>query len=177
MEGYDTILIGSFFAFPSFLNSFSNTATSDGTLEITAPWQAALGNGAYIGEILGLQVTGWVCDKYGFRVTMAIATTLMIGFIFISFFGMSLGAQLAGQILCGIPWGAYQTITTVYAAEVLPVSLRGYLTSYVNICWVIGQFIASGVLVGFNTREDKLGWQIPYALVSRSRILQMSGSY
>jgi len=156
MEGYDTVLIGSFLAFPSFLNSFSNLNDA-GTLEISAPWQAALGNGAYIGEILGLQTTGWICDKYGNRVTMGIATTLMIGFIFISVFATSLSAQLAGQILCGIPWGAYQTITTVYASEVLPPSLRGYLTSYVNLCWVIGQFIASGVLVGFTARTDVWG--------------------
>lgn len=72
---------------------------------------------------------------------------------------MSLGAQLAGQILCGIPWGVYQTVTTVYASEVLPVHLRGYLTSYVNLCWVIGQFIASGVLVGVQSRTDDWGWR------------------
>jgi len=34
MEGYDTSMIGSFLAFPSFLNTFSNTAADDGTLEI-----------------------------------------------------------------------------------------------------------------------------------------------
>lgn len=106
MEGYDTLLIGSFFAFPSFLNTFSNTQTSDGTLEITAPWQSAIGNGAYIGEVLGLHATGWICDLYGYRFTMTLATSLMIGFIFISFFSTTLGGQLAGQILCGIPWGA-----------------------------------------------------------------------
>jgi SP family general alpha glucoside:H+ symporter-like MFS transporter len=48
--------------------------------------------------------------------------------IFISFFGKTLPIQLVGQILCGIPWGVYQTVTTVYASEVLPVNLRGYLT-------------------------------------------------
>ena len=60
--------------------------------------------------------------------------------------------------------GAFQTITTVYASEVLPVSLRGYLTSFVNLCWVIGQLIASGVLVGFQTRTDIWGWRIPFAI-------------
>lgn len=50
--------------------------------------------------------------------------------IFISFFGNTLTLQLIGQILCGIPWGVYQTVTTVYASEVLPLNLRGYLTSY-----------------------------------------------
>ena len=63
--------------------------------------------------------------------------------IFISFFGKSLALQLLGQILCGIPWGVYQTVTTVYASEVLPINLRGYLTSYVNLCWV-SQIIRTG---------------------------------
>lgn len=30
--------------------------------------------------------------------------------------------------------------------------------------WVIGQFIANGVLVGVNTRLDQWGWRIPYAV-------------
>jgi SP family general alpha glucoside:H+ symporter-like MFS transporter len=82
-------------------------------------------NGAYIGEILGLAVTGILCDRFGNKAVMFGATVLMVAFIFISFFGETLELQLAGQILCGIPWGAYQTVTTVYAAEVLPVALRG----------------------------------------------------
>ena len=57
-----------------------------------------------IGEILGLQATGWICDQYGHRFTMGLATTLMLGFIFISFFCTTLPGQLVGQILCGIPW-------------------------------------------------------------------------
>ncbi|KAK5116366.1 hypothetical protein LTR62_007913 [Meristemomyces frigidus] len=165
MEGYDTILIGSFLASPSFVNTFGNTGSAAaGTLTITAPWQSAVANGAYIGEILGLAVTGILCDWYGNKVVMTGATVMMIAFIFFSFFGESLVLQLVGQILCGIPWGVYQTVTTVYASEVLPINLRGYLTSYVNLCWVIGQFIASGVLVGVENRTDVYGWKIPYAI-------------
>jgi MFS transporter, SP family, general alpha glucoside:H+ symporter len=61
-------------------------------------------NGAYIGEILGLAVTGILCDRYGNKAVMTGATILMIAFIFISFFGETLPLQLVGQILCGIPW-------------------------------------------------------------------------
>ncbi|EMC93272.1 hypothetical protein BAUCODRAFT_125144 [Baudoinia panamericana UAMH 10762] len=165
MEGYDTLLVRSYLASPSFVNTFGNTGSAaDGTLAITASWQSAVANGAYIGEILGLAVTGILCDRFGNKAVMTGATVMMIAFIFISFFGTSLPVQLVGQILCGIPWGAYQTITTVYAAEVLPINLRGYLTSYVNLCWVIGQFIGSGVLVGVETRTDVWGWKIPYAV-------------
>lgn len=48
---------------------------------------------------------------------------------------------LVGEILCGLPWGVFQTITTAYAAEVTPTPLRPFLTTYVNLCWVFGQLI------------------------------------
>lgn len=71
---------------------------------------------------------------------------------------------LAGEILCGLPWGVFQTITTAYAAEVTPVALRPYLTTYVNLCWVFGQLIGSGVLRGMLTYTDQWGYRIPFAL-------------
>lgn len=51
-----------------------------------------------------------------------------------------------------------------YASEVAPLSLRGYLTTYINLCWVIGQFISSGVLVGVQTRTDQWSYKIPWAI-------------
>jgi SP family general alpha glucoside:H+ symporter-like MFS transporter len=71
---------------------------------------------------------------------------------------------LVGEILCGIPWGVFQTITTAYAAEVTPVALRPYLTTYVNLCWVFGQFIGSGVLRGLLSFTDQWGYRIPFAI-------------
>lgn len=43
---------------------------------------------------------------------------------------------LIGEFLCGIIWGAMSMLSTSYASEVCPIQLRGYLTSYVNMCWV-----------------------------------------
>lgn len=89
----------------------------------------------------------------------------------------------AGCILCGLPWGAFQTLTTTYAAEISPAPLRPFLTTYVNMCvsvlrkfasadekesddaqWVMGQLISVGVLRGFLHRTDEWGWRIPYAI-------------
>jgi len=44
------------------------------------------------------------------------------------------------------------------------VALRAYLTTYVNLCWVIGQLIASGVLKGFVTDSTQWAYRIPYAI-------------
>ena len=48
-------------------------------------------------------------------------------------------------------------MTTAYAAEVCPVPLRHYLTAYVNLSWIIGQFISAGVLRGLVNRQDVWG--------------------
>lgn len=53
----------------------------------------------------------------------------MIAAIFIPFFSNSLGMLVAGEVICGLPWGVFQTLTTAYAAEVCPIQLRGYLAS------------------------------------------------
>jgi SP family general alpha glucoside:H+ symporter-like MFS transporter len=91
--------------------------------------------------------------------------TAIVGLLFILFFANSLAMLLAGEILCGLCWGVFQTITTAYASEVMPVVLRPYLTTYVNLCWVLGQVVATGVLRGMlGLGDSQWGWRIPYAL-------------
>jgi len=51
-----------------------------------------------------------------------------------------------GNMICGFPWGIFQTLTTTYAAEICPMAMRGYLTSWVSMCWGTGSFLAAGVL-------------------------------
>jgi SP family general alpha glucoside:H+ symporter-like MFS transporter len=55
-------------------------------------------------------------------------------------------------------------MTTAYAAEICPIGLRGYLTSYVAMGWGGGRFISSGILVGTNKIPGDWAWRLPYAL-------------
>jgi SP family general alpha glucoside:H+ symporter-like MFS transporter len=163
MEGYDLVLIGAFFAYPTFQHKYG-TLTAKGKWQIPAPWQAGLGNGARVGEILGLLLNGIVCDRIGFRWTMIGSLILLTGLIFIPVFAQNIETLQVAVVLMGVPWGVFQTLTTAYAAEVCPVTLRGYLTTYVNMCWGFGQLIGSGVLRGLLYREDQWSYRIPYAL-------------
>lgn len=38
------------------------------------------------------------------------------------------------------------------------------MTSWINLCWVIGQLISSGLLRGLLNREDQWGYRIPFAI-------------
>ena len=60
--------------------------------------------------------------------------------------------------------GAFQATCVSYASEIAPVALRGYLTTYVNLCWIIGQFIAAGVLKAMSPRTDEWAFRIPFAI-------------
>lgn len=137
MEGYNTSLLGSFYGYPVFNQRFG-VQLSDGSYQVTSQWQSGLQNGAQVGEILGLMVAGLLADRFGYKKTMLGALFMITGAIFLLFFAQNISMFMAGKILCGIPWGAFQTLTTTYAAEVSPVVLRPYLTTYVNMCWVAG---------------------------------------
>lgn len=163
MEGYDVVLLSQFFAYDTFNQRFGDLQP-DGTYQLTAAWQSGLGNGALVGEIIGLFLNGIIAERIGFRKTMIGSLFLCIAFIFIIFFSQSLVQLLIGEILIGIPWGVFQTLTTTYAAEVCPTHLRAYLTTYVNLCWVMGQFLASGVLRAMLDRTDEWSYRIPWAL-------------
>ena len=164
MEGYEIILLNNLFGFPSFVERFGTYDAASASYQLAPSWQAGLSCGANVGEIFGLFITGVVADRFGYRYTLIGALILVTAFVFLLFFASNLPTLLMGEILCGIPWGVFQTLTTTYAAEVTPVPLRPLLTTYVNLCWVFGQLIASGVLRSFVERTDDMAWRIPYAL-------------
>ncbi|RMZ82134.1 hypothetical protein DV737_g2182, partial [Chaetothyriales sp. CBS 132003] len=161
MEGYDTALMGSFFGFTPFKNRYGTGVDSDGNKLITAPWQSGINNGVQVGSIIGLYVGGVVSDRIGYKKTMFGSLALMIAFLFLPFFAQNIQTILAGALLCGMPWGVFQTLTVSYASDVTPIVLRPYLTSYVNLCWVIGQFIAAGVLRGFLSVSTQWAYRVP----------------
>ncbi|KAL6851262.1 hypothetical protein ACO1O0_008390 [Amphichorda felina] len=163
MEGFDKTLINNLYAYPPFKNKFGERLPN-GDYEVTAAWQAGLSNGALCGEIIGLFATGIITDRFGYRKTLVGALTGCVCFIFVIFFCQNLTQLLVGEILIGLPWGVFQTTAPTYASEVCPVHLRAYLTTYVNLCWVLGQFIASGVLRAMLARDDQWGYRIPFAL-------------
>ncbi|CEJ89537.1 Putative General alpha-glucoside permease [[Torrubiella] hemipterigena] len=181
MEGFDITLINSLYAYEPFNKKFGelhfDAEHPDGFYTLTAAWQAGLSNGAYCGEIIGLFLAGIIADRFGYRKTLICALGLSCAFIFIIFFSQSLPQLLIGELLIGIPWGAFQTLTTTYAAEVCPLHLRAYLTTYVNLCWVIGQLLSSGVLVAMLARDDEWGFRIPFALQWMWPVPLMIGIY
>lgn len=60
--------------------------------------------------------------------------------------------------------GCYVVIGPTYASEVCPMALRGFLTSYTNLCFVTGQLLGNGVTAGTATLDTHWAYSIPFAL-------------
>ncbi|THZ88575.1 putative MFS alpha-glucoside transporter [Aureobasidium pullulans] len=163
MEGYDVCLLGAFYAHPKF-NEKYGVLLADGTYQVPARWQAGLSNGANVGEIIGLFINGFVSERFGYRYTVMTCLVMIAAVTAVFFTAQNVQTLLVAEILCGIPWGIFQTLTVTYASEVCPVALRGYLTTYVNFCWGMGQAIGIGVVKSLLHRNDQWAYRIPYAL-------------
>jgi MFS transporter, SP family, general alpha glucoside:H+ symporter len=107
MEGYDTWLLGNFYAMPAFAQKFGVPADIvDGvqTYQVKVEWQNALGNGTATAQIIGLFINGIVSERIGYRWTMIGSLALITAFIFVQFFAVNVHMLLAGYILSGLPW-------------------------------------------------------------------------
>ncbi|KAK6205957.1 hypothetical protein LQW54_008020 [Pestalotiopsis sp. IQ-011] len=128
MEGYDTSLMNNFFPFPKFKNKFGDEVDPDGGRLVSARWQTIILNGTQVGCIIGLVLNGYLSEWLGYKKTMVATMTAMVAAIFIPFFSTSLNMYLAGGFIQGLPWA--------------------YMTSWVNICWVLGGLLSTGILRG-----------------------------
>ncbi|CEI67800.1 Maltose permease MAL31 [Fusarium venenatum] len=164
MEGYDLALLGNLYASPVFNAKFGTYNPEKEKFAVSAAWQSGLSNGARAGEIIGLILAGWASDRYGYKMTTVGALVLMIAFVFVLFFAPNIKILVLGEVLCGIPWGAFQSVTPAYASEVAPVVLRPYLTTFINMCWVIGQFFSAAVNKGSVGRADEWAYRIPFGV-------------
>ncbi|KAL4893617.1 general substrate transporter [Aspergillus ambiguus] len=163
MEGYDVILMGSFYGLPAFNRKYGHLMT-DGSYGLSAKWQAGLSNAVHCGQVAGLLASGILSERNGYRRTMIYALIATMAFIFVLFFAPNVQTLLVGEFLLGLPLGVYQSLCVTYASEVCPVALRAYLTTYVNLSWIIGQWLASAVIKGFSNRTDQWAYRIPFAI-------------
>lgn len=178
MRAYDIEISGNFFALPAFQTAYGVDYGQDkGGYQIPAKWQVAMSMGSLVGQIIGAYLVTYPMERFGRKRTLAASLVLTAILTFLQFFAPSLQVLVVSMYLSGIVWGSYCVIAPTYASEVLPLSLRGFLTGYINLCYVMGQFIQTGVTRGFITRPDQWAYRIPFALQWAWPVIILSGLY
>lgn len=131
---------------------------------MTAAWQAGLGQAASVGSFFGIWIGAFLVDRFGYKLTILGSLAFICPVIAMTTFAPNLSVLLVGELLCGLPWGIFSTLAEAYASEVCPISLRGYLTTFVNLCWVMGHLIGAGILRKASTMTGTWSYRMPFAV-------------
>ncbi|KAG8407211.1 hypothetical protein J3458_020701 [Metarhizium acridum] len=164
MEAYDKSLISGFLAFPAFQRRYGQpestpgTSVGNGSYQIPVPWQIGLHNAAFACEIIGLLTHGYITYNIGYRKVMMGSLVWLCLSVFPAVFCEKYHHS------AGIPWGVIQTLAATYAAEVVPSGLRPYVLSNINMCWVTGQLLGTGVLRALVYNNSEWSYRLPFAL-------------
>ncbi|KAI1628314.1 maltose permease [Exophiala viscosa] len=159
--GFDGALIGSLAGLAPFNRTYGQLV--NGSWSVPPHWLSAFNYAAYVGSIPGALMGGWAYDKFGVRIALAAFSLGSIGSIFLQFFSQGSAVLFVGELLNGVITGGYPVIANAYLSEVSPVVTRGVIAAFINLSYVIGQLVASGLLKGTSTMDSKWAYKIPFA--------------
>ncbi|KAL7624244.1 hypothetical protein AAE478_005803 [Parahypoxylon ruwenzoriense] len=162
MLAFDPQIIGNMFAMPQFQKDFGYEF--DGEYIIPAAWQTGLSLGNPLGQVVGALFSAYPMELFGRKWAFFGCVILTACLVFIQFFARSLQVLLVGELLGGLVLGCYVVIGPTYASEVCPMALRGFLTSYTNLCFVTGQLLGNGITAGTAPIGNHWAYSIPFAL-------------
>lgn len=74
----------------------------------------------------------------------------------------SLAILTAGKALNGLPIGAWLVIGPLYASEVAPLKLRGWLTAMTNFIQFSGTLLFTGIMYRLGPRDDPNAYIVPF---------------
>ncbi|KAE9971915.1 hypothetical protein EG327_009687 [Venturia inaequalis] len=164
MESYCVFLMGQFIATDQFAQDFGVLSATSGKWIIEASWQSALQCAGPVGALIGVVIAGPITSWIGYRWATIGALMALNGFIFVFYFGSSLGMFLAAQILEGIPWGIFIANAPAYCAEIVPMRLRAPATQMLQMFWAIGSIIVGGITYHFQSQPNSSSYRVPIAL-------------
>ncbi|KAF2627819.1 MFS general substrate transporter [Macroventuria anomochaeta] len=156
--------LGSFLGYDQFRQRLSTEPDPDGNLRISPAWQAGIQTGVQADSIIGLWANSYISEWFGYKKTMYGALLASVIFNFPHFFVQGSGMIVAGSIVNGLPWGIFQTLTVTYASDTTPSTIHPYLTTYINLCWVMDQLVAAGTLRSCQTLGNDWSCRIPIAI-------------
>lgn len=119
---------------------------------------------AQFGSIVGILITSPIHRKLGYKKAVLLMLVLSAGLVAVPFFATSGEMLLTGFFFQGVPWGVFQVLSPGYSSEIASLQLRPILTTWNNMCWVIGQFISAAIIKIFEHVQGDMSFRIPFAI-------------
>ncbi|KAM7197868.1 General substrate transporter [Rhypophila sp. PSN 637] len=167
MEGYGLAMITYLFASLEFQKKFGESYVNEkGETAYLLPyvWQTLFPIMAQVGSIVGILIASPMHRFLGYKKAVLLMLACLAGLTALPFASTSGEILMAGFFLEGIPWGTFQVLSPGYSSEVASLQLRPILTTWNNLCWVIGQLLAAAFIKGFDEISGAWSYRLPFAL-------------
>ncbi|KAH7161520.1 general substrate transporter [Dactylonectria macrodidyma] len=165
--GIDGVVAGALTSTPKFREDYGepfDTGTSVSHI-ISADWLSIWAGVSQITAIIGGLGVGYLADKVGRKwcqVIFAVNSVVGVVLQYASFGSMPI--ITVGKGINGFSIGAWVVLAPLYASEVAPLPLRGWLTAMTNFFLFCGLITFNGVLYEFGPLNTKLAYRLPLAL-------------
>ncbi|KAJ5407919.1 hypothetical protein N7509_001802 [Penicillium cosmopolitanum] len=167
LTGYDTVILGTITAVPYFKREFGQVY--DDAYIIPAAWLSVWSAMAPIGSMLGAAAAGWLQDRLGRRMSLALSSVICAIGIAIAFCsnlpdGMECrrGAFLVGRLIQGWGVGGAMAGAQTYLSESVPTSLRGSAMALSPTFMLLGELIGAAVIFACEKKDSAAAYLIPF---------------
>ncbi|KAG0530730.1 hypothetical protein BDA96_05G211800 [Sorghum bicolor] len=114
--------------------------------------------------LLSILAAGWAADLLGRRGTLVLANVFLMAGALAMSLGGSYSALMAARCITSLGSGFSVVVTSVYNAEISPASMRGFLSSFLDMFITIGLLLSYVSNYAFAGLPVHLGWRIMYAV-------------
>ncbi|KAH8895073.1 sugar transporter [Thozetella sp. PMI_491] len=164
MEGYGLALITYLFSFPVFKQRFGAYEPALGGYEVEYEWRVLLPLAAQFGSLIGTGLASPLTAYLGYKRSMQWMLLMSALAAVLPFMASTVEWLAVAFLVQGIPWGVFSITSPAYSSELASLQLRPVLTTWNNLCWVLGQLLASAVAKAFEAQMGDMGYRIPFAL-------------
>ncbi|XP_048361395.1 solute carrier family 2, facilitated glucose transporter member 12, partial [Sphaerodactylus townsendi] len=144
-------------------------------LALSCQQQEMVVSALLIGALLASLTGGFLIDKYGRRITIMMASCLLILGSLALIFSNSYGLLIIGRLVIGVSISFSSIATCVYIAEIAPPYRRGLLVSLNELMIVLGVLFA--YISNYAFASFYHGWKYMFGLVIPLGILQVIALY
>ncbi|KAH6625883.1 general substrate transporter [Boeremia exigua] len=165
LYGYDNVIVGTVSGMPVFQKDFG--ILYEGKWILPSTWLALWNVASPIGSMGGSVFGGWLQDKIGRRLALAISSfvsAIAVAIMFVSYLPPDITGRrvafLMGKFLQGASVGAVMAACQTYMSEILPPALRGSGMAFFPVFTLLGQL--TGALVIFGALDANNGYAIAF---------------
>jgi MFS family permease len=164
--GIDGVIAANLISIPRFRQDYGERFGSNENVAyiIPAVWISLFNGTSQISAVIGAYLAGFLAERIGRKNTNLIACILSMGGVAGQYASNgSLVIMIVGKIINGFPIGMWLVLGPLYASEVAPLKLRGWLIAMTNIIQLSGVLLLTGVVYKLGPMEETISYKAPIA--------------